>query len=151
MSPYFYVYRPGTAGPKVKHDTVAQAEAERLAAKHPGATFEILQVIGLSSTHVPTATTFWLDDADKPEPATDTLDTIDWSGTAYRKIAALGKGWHLIAHPNGPAITNGNALSTIDIHTDEPPALADLKRRAQEAFLQWAWPRLVENMTFLHS
>jgi len=149
MTPYFYIYRPGTPGPTVKHPTraAAQTEAERLAAKHPGVTFEILQCVGLSSTPVPTATTFWLDEADKPEPTTDTLD---WAGTACQKIAALGKGWHLIAHPTGFAITDGETLSTLDIQTDEPPAFADLKRRAQEAFRQWAWPRLLEKMTFPH-
>ncbi len=75
MSPQYYVYRPGTPGPKVKHPTrdAAQTEAQRLAAKHPGTTFEILKVIGLSSTPVPTATTFWLDEADKPEPTPPAL------------------------------------------------------------------------------
>lgn len=68
MSPYFYVYRPGTAGPKVKHDTVAQAvaEAERLAAKHPGLTFEILQILAITST--PKVHTFWIDGITPPHP-----------------------------------------------------------------------------------
>jgi hypothetical protein len=70
MTPYYYIHRPGTPGPTVKHPTraAAQTEAQRLATKHPGVTFEILQCVGLSSTPVPTATTFWLDEADKPKP-----------------------------------------------------------------------------------
>jgi hypothetical protein len=66
MTPYYYIHRPGTPGPTVKHPTraAAQTEAQRLAAKHPGVTFEILQCVGLSSTPVPTATTFWLDEAE---------------------------------------------------------------------------------------
>jgi hypothetical protein len=66
MTPYYYIHRPGTPGPTVKHPTraAAQTEAERLATKHPGVTFEILQCIGHSSTPVPTATTFWLDEAE---------------------------------------------------------------------------------------
>jgi hypothetical protein len=69
MTPYFYIHRPGTPGPTVKHNrAAAQTEAQRLAAKHPGVTFEILQCVGLSSTPVPTATTFWLDETDKLAP-----------------------------------------------------------------------------------
>jgi hypothetical protein len=66
MKPYYYIHRPGTPGPTVKHPTraAAQTEAQRLATKHPGVTFEILQCVGLSSTPVPTATTFWLDEGE---------------------------------------------------------------------------------------
>ena len=63
MKTYYYVYRPGTMGPRRKHDTLASAEAEakRLAVQHPGAVFEILQCLGIASTPVPAPSTFWLD------------------------------------------------------------------------------------------
>lgn len=62
MKPYYYVYRFGTPAPKVRHETLAsaQAEAERLAAFHPGAAFEILKAVGISQIVKPT-TTFWMD------------------------------------------------------------------------------------------
>lgn len=62
MKPHYYVMRVGYSGaPTVKHKTLeeAQREAERLAAKWPGESFEILQCLGVSSTMK--ATTFWCD------------------------------------------------------------------------------------------
>jgi hypothetical protein len=61
MKPYYYVYRVGGQGPTRHHKTLnaAQAESERLAQKHPGGVFEILQCLGYSQTQ--TASTFWVD------------------------------------------------------------------------------------------
>lgn len=61
MTPYFYVYRVGDRGPTIKHPTLeaAKKEAERLSARHPGATFEILQCLGVTKTVEPQ--TFWMD------------------------------------------------------------------------------------------
>lgn len=63
MKPYFYVYRYGDKAPTVRHETLdeAQAEAERLAATHPGVQFEILQCLGFASTSK--VSTFWNDGA----------------------------------------------------------------------------------------
>jgi len=75
MKTYYYVYRPGTKGPTVRHATLTEAEAEaaRLATTHPGETFEILQCLGLTSTPVPAPSTFWLDGCEpvsaRPVPA----------------------------------------------------------------------------------
>jgi hypothetical protein len=62
MKSYFYVYRYQDRAPVVRHATLAlaQAEAERLAAKHPGATIEILKVVGLAAIRGP-ASTFFMD------------------------------------------------------------------------------------------
>jgi hypothetical protein len=61
MKPYYYVYRVGHMGPKVKHPTLAEAinEAERLSNQHPGEAFEILQCVAITQT--PIATTFYMD------------------------------------------------------------------------------------------
>lgn len=61
MKPYFYVFRVGGDTPAIKHATLAlaQKESERLASKHPGQIFEILQCLGIS--RVQTAQTFWMD------------------------------------------------------------------------------------------
>jgi hypothetical protein len=63
MKPYYYVYRVGYDAPTYKHKTLelAQCEAERLAGKHPGNSFEILKCVGVSSVSRPVASTFWLD------------------------------------------------------------------------------------------
>lgn len=69
MKPYYYVYRVGYDAPKYKHATLqsAQAEAERLSAKHPGNAFEILKCIGISSVPAPKASTFWMDEESPPD------------------------------------------------------------------------------------
>lgn len=74
MKPYFYVYKVGGNPPKHKHNTPleAQMEAERLAAKHPDASFEVLACVGISSAQKPKASTFWLDG--KIEPVAPIID-----------------------------------------------------------------------------
>jgi hypothetical protein len=64
MKPYYYVYRYGYGMPTARHKTLkeAQAEAERLAKKHQGFPFEILEFKGLSSLHE--SITFWVDGVD---------------------------------------------------------------------------------------
>lgn len=61
MKSHYYVYRVGARGPEVRHATpaLAAAEAERLAAQHPGDTFEVLQCLAITRTSVPV--TEWLD------------------------------------------------------------------------------------------
>jgi hypothetical protein len=61
MKPYFYVYRVGDRAPIIKHPTAeaAMAESHRLAAQHPGETFEILKCLGITRTTTPQ--TFWMD------------------------------------------------------------------------------------------
>ena len=60
MKPYYYVYRPGNLPPAIKHQTFAeaQAEAERLAAKHVGTPFEILKAVAISKVDAPATTSF---------------------------------------------------------------------------------------------
>ena len=67
MKLYYYVLNKTHGAPTFQYKTLAEAttEAERLAAKNPGTTFEILQCLGVSS--VPKASTFWMDGVD-PEP-----------------------------------------------------------------------------------
>jgi hypothetical protein len=70
VKPYFYVYRPQYGAPFVRHATIqeAQAEAERLAVKHPGITFEILASVGLTSTTAQPPSTFWMDGVSIKQP-----------------------------------------------------------------------------------
>lgn len=77
-----------------------------------------------------------------------TAPTFTFWGDKYQKLADLGDGWVLIAHPNGPAVCNGDAISTIDIYEGESLAPKIIKLRGQEAFRKWAWPRLKEVLTF---
>jgi hypothetical protein len=62
MKPYFYVYRYQDKAPVIRHATLelAQAEAERLAAKHTGSVIQILKCVGLSQVTGP-ASTFFMD------------------------------------------------------------------------------------------
>mgnify|MGYP000353797613 CR=1 FL=1 len=63
MKAYYYVFNSLRGSPTCKHPTreLAALEAERLAAKHPGEAFEILQCLGISQVVKPVST-FWLDE-----------------------------------------------------------------------------------------
>jgi hypothetical protein len=63
--------------------------------------------------------------------------------TIEAKGAGGGGPWHLVAHRNGPAITNGDWLSVIDPHPGDTPRAAELKRKAVRLFREWAWTKLV--------
>lgn len=67
MTPHYYVYALNHGAPAVRHATLAeaQAEAERLAEKHPGRAFEILRCVGIAQTIK--ASTFWMDGEGPPE------------------------------------------------------------------------------------
>lgn len=74
MKPHYYVANPETFTSYSKHKTLAEAttEAERLAEKHLGTSFEILQCLGVSS--VPKASTFWMDGVD---PKSEPINALD--------------------------------------------------------------------------
>lgn len=61
MTPYYYVFRPDSRHPTVKHQTPASAvtEAERLAVQHPGVCFEVTKVIAVVRTAQ--VSTTWMD------------------------------------------------------------------------------------------
>lgn len=71
MKPYYYVYRYGTA-PLVRHTTLLSAinESERLAAKHQGVVFEVLQAMAICQLHKP-VNTFYMDGVNPPVSAED--------------------------------------------------------------------------------
>lgn len=74
MRPYYRIYRVGSSSPMpVRHATPALAatEAERLAAQHPGDTFEVLQCLAVTRTTTPV--TFWLDGCGPSQVAAATL------------------------------------------------------------------------------
>jgi len=68
--------------------------------------------------------------------------TFHFWGDDYPKLADLSGGWKLIAHPNGPALCDGDCISVIDIHPADSEEMQAMKREAQEAFREWAWPQL---------
>lgn len=89
MKPHYYVANPETFTSYSKHKTLAEAiaEAERLAEKHPGASFEILQCLGVSS--VPKASTFWMDGVDpKSEPISGLDAEIERASSQYAEAVA---------------------------------------------------------------
>ena len=67
MKPYYYIYRVGYGKPTIKHYSLkdAQIESLRLAAQHPGETFEILLCMGITQTTTPR--TFWMDGVNAEE------------------------------------------------------------------------------------
>lgn len=71
MKPYYYV-GDHTDHNARRFDLIQDAKdrAEALAGLHPGKSFEIVQVIGISSTPNPAVSTFWLDEAKNGEVET---------------------------------------------------------------------------------
>ena len=63
--------------------------------------------------------------------------TLSWCGKEYPIISELTGGYSLIAHPNGPAICNGDLLSTIDSYGDDSEACTELKLEAQLKYRKW--------------
>lgn len=63
MKPYYYIFKSNGYPPSRRHDTLesAEDEAKRLAEKHVGQAFEILQCIGITSTPITSPSTYWLD------------------------------------------------------------------------------------------
>lgn len=90
MKPHYYVTHPELSIGN-KHKTLAEAttEAERLAEKHPGASFEILQCLGVSS--VPKASTFWMDGVEPKQKAMPSgLDAeIEKASNQYAEAIAI--------------------------------------------------------------
>jgi len=63
MKPYYYVFKSSGHPPSARHESLysAQKESHRLAALHPGQSFEILQCVAITSTLPSTPSTYWMD------------------------------------------------------------------------------------------
>jgi hypothetical protein len=87
MKPYYYIFRVGGSHPRIKHQTLesAHTEAMRLAAQHPGDSFEILQCLATTRTINPQ--TFWMDGVIPPH---------DCAMPRSERYAATGDPW---THP----------------------------------------------------
>ena len=74
MKPYYYVLGPQENKQNLMHESLgnAQKEAERLANKHTGIAFEILECVGFS--HASNADTFWMDGVNYPHQPTNKND-----------------------------------------------------------------------------
>lgn len=71
-------------------------------------------------------------------------ETLSWFGHEYPIIAPLPEfpGWHLIAHPNGPAICDGDNLSVLYTHGGDTEDAIRIKAAAQIAYIQHTWPHI---------
>lgn len=65
-----------------------------------------------------------------------------WWDIEYPVIARLDEKWDLIAHQNGPAMTDGDTLSSIDTHPDDFRETMLVKMKAQAAWREYSWPLL---------
>ena len=65
-----------------------------------------------------------------------------WWDVEYPVIARLDEKWDLIAHQNGPAMTDGDTLSCIDTHPDDFRETMMVKMKAQAAWREYSWPLL---------
>jgi hypothetical protein len=68
MKPYYYVFKSSGNPPSKRHESLESARVEslRLAALHPGQSFEILMCIGITQTTK--ASTFWMDGMNPYQP-----------------------------------------------------------------------------------
>lgn len=75
-------------------------------------------------------------------PSTIHLPFFTWCQDQYPLIASLANGFHLVAHKNAPAITNGDIFLSLDIHAGDNAALTNLKIAAWAAYREWSWKLL---------
>ena len=68
--------------------------------------------------------------------------TREWGGTHYPIIARMTPPFDLIAHPNGPAITDGDLISVIDYHPDDSEQLKKVRNEGAKAWREFSWPLL---------
>ena len=69
-----------------------------------------------------------------------------WWDTDYPIIARLNHNtFDLVAHPNGPALCDGDMMASIDTHPDDSRELMKLKMQAQAAWREYAWPLVKGN------
>jgi hypothetical protein len=70
--------------------------------------------------------------------------TLKWFNHEYPIIASLKDfpGWYLIAHPNGPALCDGDTISVIDIHPSDLEHQILIKTVAQRAYREFTWPKI---------
>lgn len=97
----------------------------------------------------------------KQEPNTEAAETVQigsspavaqerlvlrWWDTDYPIIARLADNtYDLVAHPNGPALCDGDCMSSIDTHPDDSREMMVLKMKAQAAWREYAWPLVKGN------
>jgi hypothetical protein len=76
MSPYYYVINRKNAFISGTFMTLARAqqEAEELAYRNPGCSYDIVRSVGVA--HAQPAATFWMD-GEGPEPISDEPDPLD--------------------------------------------------------------------------
>jgi hypothetical protein len=72
----------------------------------------------------------------------DRPSTIKWLKWTYPVIAWLDATTALVAHENGPALCDGNWLSTISPLTGDKDWTTTLKMKACDAYREWSWPQL---------
>ena len=62
----------------------------------------------------------------------------------YPVIAKLSNGWSLVAHPNCPAVFNGDTLAVLRMHGEFDPETQAAIREGEEAFKTFAYRALVK-------
>ena len=62
----------------------------------------------------------------------------------YKVMRELSEGWSLVAHPNGPAIANGDWLCGIRFSESDPVVPAKVVNEAIEAVRELTWPLVKE-------
>lgn len=95
MKTYFYVYRRFNDAPNHKHETLesAVAASQRLAARYPSETFEILQCVALTSAPKPHASTSYMDGAAPVQRHEGFPDGVPLPAIPYEFSKAIYRGY----------------------------------------------------------
>lgn len=72
-----------------------------------------------------------------------TETTIEWFHHSFPVIKWLTEHTALVAHPNGPALCDGDWLQSITPHQQDSQALLTIKGKACDAYRELTWPQLV--------
>jgi hypothetical protein len=125
MKPYYYVYKYGGNGPRIRHCTLQAAtqEAERLAEKEPGSHFEILKCLGFSRTTE--ANTFWVDGegpVDLENPSYQYYRDNSFRSRHYRVCAETGTvQWATLMNPEWEVTSYRPVHDWTQVRADELP------------------------------
>ena len=69
---------------------------------------------------------------------------IEVLGMELKVLARLGGGTYLVAHPNGPAMTNGSSICTLSFNADvEQETLRD---KAIARYVEMSWPIVAKQL-----
>lgn len=84
---------------------------------------------------------------DNSDSSSSACSALLFWGDEYPVIGKLDRGYHLVGHPNGPALCDGDHICTLDLYDSDDAEMGDRKRRAQRMYREWSWELVKGNLS----